>query len=161
MAPVFSLVLDVDASEEIAFQYPELYGELQKGRALSYKTFFSWVMKSVYQGGVIMLLSIILFEGSMLNIVGITFTTLILTELLNVAFEIHTWHWLMIVSEVVTVIIYFVSMLVLKSYFDLAFIFSWDFVWKIVVVTAVACLPVYLSKFTRRKCNPPTYSKLK
>jgi len=160
MAPVFSLVLDEDVTEEIAFQFPELYGELQKGRALSKKTFFSWVMKSVYQGGVIMVLSIILFEGSMLNIVAITFTTLVLTELLNVAFEIHTWHWLMIVSEIVTLFIYFLSMVVLKSYFDLGFILSWDFVWKIIVVTVVACSPVYFSKFIRRKLNPPTYSKL-
>lgn len=55
MAPVFSLVLDTDVSEDITFLYPELYQELQKGRVLSMKTFFVWVFKSVYQAGVIML----------------------------------------------------------------------------------------------------------
>jgi phospholipid-translocating ATPase len=30
MAPVFSLVLDEDVNEDIAFQFPELYQELQK-----------------------------------------------------------------------------------------------------------------------------------
>lgn len=30
MAPVFSLVLDEDVSEDIAFRYPELYLDLQK-----------------------------------------------------------------------------------------------------------------------------------
>jgi phospholipid-translocating ATPase len=39
-----------------------------------------------------MLLAIILFDASLYNIVSITFTTLILTELLNVAFEIQTWY---------------------------------------------------------------------
>jgi len=112
---------DVDVTEEIAFQYPELYRELQKGRSLSYKTFFTWILKSVYQGGTIMLTSMILFEGSMYNIVSITFTTLILTELINVAFEIHTWHYLMWISEIVTVICYFLSMLVLSSYFGMFF----------------------------------------
>eukprot|EP00009_Paramoeba_aestuarina_P011727 CAMPEP_0201529472 /NCGR_PEP_ID=MMETSP0161_2-20130828/41838_1 /ASSEMBLY_ACC=CAM_ASM_000251 /TAXON_ID=180227 /ORGANISM="Neoparamoeba aestuarina, Strain SoJaBio B1-5/56/2" /LENGTH=51 /DNA_ID=CAMNT_0047931291 /DNA_START=108 /DNA_END=260 /DNA_ORIENTATION=+ len=51
MAPVFSLVLDTDVTERVTFLFPELYQELQKGRALSNKTFFLWVMKSVYQSG--------------------------------------------------------------------------------------------------------------
>jgi phospholipid-translocating ATPase len=34
MAPVFSLVLDEDVSEDIAFRYPELYLDLQKVRPL-------------------------------------------------------------------------------------------------------------------------------
>lgn len=68
MAPVFSLVLDKDVSEDLALLYPELYKELTKvrcekgfavavvliwflqGRALSYKTFFQWFMISLYQG---------------------------------------------------------------------------------------------------------------
>lgn len=73
MAPVFSLVLDTDVNEDLALIYPELYKELTKvrakclsartlqrrepsfvlsfqGRALSYKTFFQWLMISVYQG---------------------------------------------------------------------------------------------------------------
>jgi phospholipid-translocating ATPase len=50
MAPVFSLVLDRDVNEEIALLYPELYKELRKGRSLSFKTFFSWLLISVYQG---------------------------------------------------------------------------------------------------------------
>lgn len=50
MAPVFSLVLDRDVNEDLALLYPELYKELTKGRSLSYKTFFMWLMISVYQG---------------------------------------------------------------------------------------------------------------
>lgn len=50
MFPVFSLVLDQDVSAEIALTFPELYKELSKGRSLSYKTFFMWVLISIYQG---------------------------------------------------------------------------------------------------------------
>lgn len=50
MFPVFSLVLDQDISETIALTYPELYKELSKGRSLSYKTFFMWVLISLCQG---------------------------------------------------------------------------------------------------------------
>ena len=50
MFPVFSLVLDKDVSGTIALTYPELYKDLTKGRSLSFKTFFSWVLISIYQG---------------------------------------------------------------------------------------------------------------
>jgi len=50
MAPVFSLVLDRDVSDEVALMYPELYKDLVKGRILSYKTFFLWLLISIYQG---------------------------------------------------------------------------------------------------------------
>ena len=50
MFPVFSLVLDQDISEKVALTYPELYKELSKGRSLSYKTFFMWVLISLCQG---------------------------------------------------------------------------------------------------------------
>jgi phospholipid-translocating ATPase len=50
MIPVFSLVLDKDVNEDLALLYPELYKELTLGKTLSYKTFFVWVMVSVYQG---------------------------------------------------------------------------------------------------------------
>jgi len=49
-APVFSLVLDVDVTDDIAMTYPELYKDLVKGRHLSFKTFFVWLLVSIYQG---------------------------------------------------------------------------------------------------------------
>lgn len=92
MFPVFSLVLDQDISSNIALTYPELYKELSKGRSLSYKTFFMWVLISIYQGGVIMYGALILFEEYMIHIVAISFSALILTELIMVALTIRTWH---------------------------------------------------------------------
>ncbi|KAG8683682.1 putative aminophospholipid-translocase, partial [Ceratobasidium sp. 395] len=95
MAPVFSLVLDRDVNESLALLYPELYKELTKGRSLSFKTFFTWCVISVYQGesrlwGAIMIMSLLLFENEFLNIVAISFTALILNELIMVALEITT-----------------------------------------------------------------------
>lgn len=54
MFPVFSLVLDQDINEDVALRFPELYKDLSKGRSLSFKTFFMWVLISICQGGVIM-----------------------------------------------------------------------------------------------------------
>lgn len=157
---VFSIVLDHDVTEEVAFQYPELYKDLQKGRSLSYKTFFMWIFKTTYQGAAIMLVALFLFDSSMYNIVSITFTALILTECVNVAMVIHTWHWIMVACEILTLSIYFLAMVILKSYFDLNFITSWDFIWKVVVITAVATVPIFIGKILKRKFDPPAYAKL-
>lgn len=120
-----------------------------------------------------MLASLFLFDNNLINIVTITFTALVLTELSNVAFEIHTWNRYMVLAEVVTVLTYFVSMVVFKTYFgelkicffqitilDLSFIASWNFVWKVVVVTSISCIPLYVIRFIRRKIDPPSYLKL-
>lgn len=48
---------------------------------------FSYIL-----GGAIMIMSIVLFEDEFINIVSISFTALILNELLMVALEINTWY---------------------------------------------------------------------
>ncbi|KAI8055596.1 phospholipid-translocating P-type ATPase [Gilbertella persicaria] len=159
-APVFSLVLDQDVSEEIVMMYPELYKDLTKGRSLSLRTFFTWLLISVYQGGAIMILSIILFEDEFIHIVSISFTALIFNELLMVALEINTWHRIMILAEVITLLIYFGSMWLLPTYFDMTFILTSRFVWKVAVITAVSSCPLYIVKVIKRRIAPPSYTKL-
>jgi len=158
--PVFSLVLDEDVTETVVALYPELYQELQKGRPLSYKTFFIWMCQSVFQGGIIMILGIVLFEERFVNIVSITFSALILSELLNVAFEIQRWHKLMVVAEMFSLISYMVSIFVLKSYFDVTYIFTSDFAWRVSVVTACSTIPVLIFKYTQHVCAPTTATKV-
>ncbi|TIA92065.1 hypothetical protein E3P81_01659 [Wallemia ichthyophaga] len=165
MAPVFSLVLDRDVNEDLALLYPELYKELTKGRILSLKTFFIWMMVSVYQGGAIMIMTLVLFENEFLNIVAISFTSLIVNELIMVALEITTWHHYMVIAEIVTLIIYILSMVLLPEYFgmslaDLSFVFSFRFVWKVAVIVAVSSLPLYAYKAFKSRFAPANYAKL-
>lgn len=159
MAPVFSLVLDRDVTAELALLYPELYKDLIKGRLLSFKTFFLWLVISIYQGGVIMMLALWLFENEFIHIISISFTALIFNELLMVAIEITTWHRYMIISEIITVIIYVLSMMILKE-FDLQFIMTWKFVWKSAVITLISAFPLYLVKKISHVYAPPSYKKL-
>jgi phospholipid-translocating ATPase len=77
--PVFALMLDRDISREKTLLYPNLYLTLRKSRDLNTKTFFIWVWVSIYQGVVIMVMSLKLFEESFVRIVTITFTALILS----------------------------------------------------------------------------------
>jgi len=160
MAPVFSLVLDRDVNEDLALLYPELYKELVKGRALSFKTFFMWLMISLYQGGAIMIMSLVLFENEFLNIVSISFTALILNELIMVALEITTWHVYMVVAEIVTLCFYGISMVFLPEYFNLSFVVSVRFGWKVAVIVAISALPLYIIKVIQSRIAPAASSKL-
>ncbi|XP_045881811.1 probable phospholipid-transporting ATPase IIB isoform X5 [Meles meles] len=160
MFPVFSLVLDQDVKPETAMLYPELYKDLTKGRSLSFKTFLVWVLVSVYQGGILMYGALLLFESEFVHVVAISFTALILTELLMVALTVRTWHWLMAVAELLSLGCYVASLAFLNEYFDVAFITTATFVWKVSAVTVVSCLPLYVLKRLKRKLSPPSYSKL-
>lgn len=83
-----------------------------------------------------MIMSLVLFENEFLHIVSISFTALILNELIMVALEITTWsvrqphahalvtkvstgprHVYMIISEVATLFFYAISMAFLPEYF--------------------------------------------
>lgn len=123
-APVLSLVLDKDVDENLANLYPELYKELTSGRSLSYRTFFVWVLVSIYQGSMIQGLSQLLTEVDGKRMVAVSYTVLVLNELLMVAIEITTWHWVMVVSIVGTFLMFISSIPFLGEYFDLEFILT-------------------------------------
>lgn len=70
-----------------------------------------------HAGGIIMLLSLLLFESEFLHIVAISYTALVINELIMVALEITTWHTYMVLSELGTAVVYFGSMAILPAYF--------------------------------------------
>ena len=160
MVPVFALVLDEDVSEDDVDRFPELYKELHKSRSLSTRTFLQWVCKAIYQGGVIMLTAIYLFEVYFIRIVTITFTALILTELATVWQEMHILPWPFVMAELASLIVYIISFFVLDS-LDLEFVENGTFWWKTGLITLLACLPVWLAKIAERLCCEPSYAKLR
>ena len=161
MFPVFSLVLDKDVDEGLANLYPELYKELTSGDSLSYKTFFIWVAVSIYQGSIIQGLSQILV-GSVDSpqMVSVSFTVLVINELIMVAFEVVTWHYIMGMSLAGTMLIYMGSVPFLGGYFDLAYVWSWGFVWRVAAISAISLGPPYGVKILRRTLRPPSYRKV-
>ena len=86
-------------------------------------------------GAAIMIMSLVLFENEFLHIVAISFTALILNELIMVALEITTWyargflthdfpyniavfrHIYMVISEIATLFFYVISIAFLPEYF--------------------------------------------
>ncbi|KAI5837824.1 P-type ATPase-like protein [Morchella snyderi] len=163
MAPVFSLVLDRDVDERLAELYPELYKELTEGRSLSYRSFGVWVLVSIYQGSIIQGLSQILVglgKENFERMVSVSFTVLILNELIMVALEITTWHAYMIFAEVGTAVLFFASMPLLGEYFDLSYIVTLGFVWRVAVISAISLIPPWVAKAVRRRLKPPSSAKV-
>jgi phospholipid-translocating ATPase len=161
-APVFSLVLDKDVDEHLANLYPELYKELKSGRSLSYRSFFMWLAVSIYQGIIIQGLAQLLVgavEGP--RMVSVSFTALVLNELIMVAIEITTWHPIMIASLLGTAAVFVSSVPFLGDYFDLKYVISWGFVWRVTAIDALSLIPVYVVKMTRRIVKPPSYRKVR
>ncbi|KAL0225811.1 hypothetical protein P9112_013135 [Eukaryota sp. TZLM1-RC] len=161
MFPVFSLILDEDVDRDAVITYPELYRELQKGRLLSGKTFGQWVFQSLFQASVIIFVSLQSFEGSLFNISSITFTALILIEMLNLSLEMHKYHYLMVVAQVSSIFVYAVSIILLHNHFDLLYISSWGFIVNLLVTVACAYGPVYLLKTLWLHLHPDVAQKLR
>lgn len=170
MAPVFSLTLDRDVSEPLANLYPELYRDLTSNHTLSYTTFFIWVAVSIYQGCIIQGLSQLLTSTDSPKMVALSFTVLILNELFMVVLEVTTWHWMMIVTLIGTLFVYLGSIPFLGAgvdskgdptgYFDLAFVASVAFVWRVAVVLSASLLPIAVSRLVMRKIRPESFRKV-
>lgn len=123
-----------------------------------------------------MIMSLVLFESEFLHIVAISFTALILNELIMVAVEITTWHLYMVVAEIVTLIFYIASIAFLPEYFgaswcpelklvdsllsDLSFVVTLGFGWKVAVIVGISAVPLYVIKLVRSRIAPAAYSKL-
>lgn len=61
--------------------------------------------------------ALLLFESEFVHVVAISFTSLILTELLMVALTVRTWHWLMVLAEFFSLGAYLASLAFLNEYF--------------------------------------------
>lgn len=163
MAPVFSLTLDRDIDERLTKMYPELYKELTLGKSLSYKTFFMWVVISLFQGTVIQVLSQVfqsLNTEKFLALVTLSFSALIYNELIMVCLTINTWNRTMIATIVVTLLIYIGLLPLMKDYFDLSYVTSLSYYWQTAVILGVSLFPVWLVQTLNRKLRPPTYAKV-
>ena len=68
---------------------------------------------------------VLLFEDNFINIFSITFTTLIFIENYKCLFR-SKLHIVMVISFISTFAIYLITMVVLRTTFDVSYIFDWD-----------------------------------
>lgn len=94
-----------------------------------------------------------IFNDSFVNIVTITFSALIIIELLNVFSEINKLNMKMIIILVSTAIIYFLSIILFKNYLNISYM-SPSFGLKILMICALAWLPIFIVEKIIEKCDP-------
>jgi phospholipid-translocating ATPase len=75
------------------------------------------VWKSIYQASIIMFFAVLLFNDSFVIIMSITFTTLIFIEFLNVMNEVAVLRSKMILSIIVSIVVYALSIYFLNTFF--------------------------------------------
>ncbi|KAL1974264.1 hypothetical protein VTN31DRAFT_5824 [Thermomyces dupontii] len=117
--------------------------------------------KSEIPGAVIQGLSQILLNTvTGKRMISVSFTALVLNELLMVAIAITTWHPIMIFCIVGTALVYIISIPFLGDYFDLEYVITLDWLWRVVAVCAASIVPVWIGKIIRSSWHPPSYRKL-
>jgi phospholipid-translocating ATPase len=105
------------------------------------------------------MLSILLFNDSYANIVTITFSSLIVIELLNVYTQINNLSFQMLLIQIATGVVYFMSIVLLQEYFDTSYIDSVFFV-KIGIITMITWAPLHLIYWISERCDPSEHKKI-
>ena len=93
--------------------------------------------------------------------VGVSFSCLIVAELLTLGFGIKKWTAWMILAELASLLVYFLSILFLPNVFDYQFVFSWSFWGSSFIVTFLAVLPPFAVKWIYGCIKPDTISKIR
>lgn len=158
--PIFALIYVEDVPKFQAQEYPILYKQLQNGREISLKRFLMWTWKSIYQASVIMLCSLRFFDSSFQEIVTITFTSLIIIEMINVLFEIRNYHIAIVASLVCSFIIYMICLFGLRELFLLSEISGETFI-KVVGICFLCTFPFKCYTFIQVRMFPSTHDKIR
>ena len=159
--PIISILLDKDIDRNNVLKFPNLYQILLKGRELNFKNFLWWFMKAIFQSSIIIFGSMIFFEDKLfLKIITVSFTSLIYLEILNVYMEINKIHWFMILSLILTIIVYTCTLIFLSSYLDIYFVIQKDIFWKILVISFIAWIPFYIINKFKKCLFPQTTEKI-
>lgn len=70
-------------------------------------------------------------------------------------------HLYMLLSEVITLAVYIISMWFLPEYFNMSFVLSARFIWKTALIVAVSSFPLYLITSVKHRLAPASYAKLR
>ncbi|KAI5180522.1 phospholipid-translocating ATPase [Nematocida sp. AWRm80] len=157
--PVFSIVLSKDAPKKIVRKFPELYTDISNGSVLNNNTFSTWMFMGYYQGVTIMMLTLLFFDKMLLQLVSITFSCLVLNELLMVFLCVSKVHKTMIVGQTISILLYLLSFKVLSDEIQLPS--EWGrFLIQVLLVNIAAILPAIIQWAWKSWMNPPSYRKI-
>ncbi|ELQ74745.1 P-type ATPase (P-ATPase) Superfamily [Trachipleistophora hominis] len=159
MCPMWCIILDRDVSKVNCFKYPELYKEMVHTKILSARSFASWNLISFYQGSVIMIATFFMFKHELLSIVSITFSCLVINELLVVLLMVSSINRWMILSQVVSLVAYVLSFIFLRDELRLPPDIKY-FMGSIALISLIAIAFSVAERLYFKYLRPPSYSKI-
>ncbi|KAE9552729.1 hypothetical protein FO519_004046 [Halicephalobus sp. NKZ332] len=156
-----AILTDHDTSRKASLTYSELYKELRRGRSLTLKTFFIWVLISIYQGG--FLYYGFYFFGDLVysHFVTVVFSALVLTELLTILSFVQKLTFAMVIGELQCLLALVGSLFLLTSFFDRDYVLSWRYPVLTFGLTLAATGPLFIFKFFAYHFARPTAAKVK
>ncbi|EPR80020.1 Phospholipid-transporting ATPase [Spraguea lophii 42_110] len=158
--PIAAMIYSIDISKENTEKYPELYKEMVRTKLLSSRSFFGWSLISFYQASAIMVCALLLYEHELLCLVTITFTSLIINEILMVALTINTISRGIGFMMLLSLFIYIISFFLLRDD-QLRIPDPWyNFFWKILAINAISLAISIIYKLYRSYMNPSIHKKL-
>jgi len=118
-----------------------------------------WTWKSIYQACIIMFVAITQFEDAFVNLVTITFTTLICVEMMNVVSEVTQIRWQMVASVFISMAVYLGSIIFFRQYFETSYV-DWMFCLKVIILSLICWLPLQIFKKFMEYCDPTQEEKI-
>lgn len=91
-----------------------------------------------------MLLSLMFFDTSFLEIETLCFTSLILVEYMLTISELNRLHIISIAATVISLIIYIFILLGMKGLFEIGDIWNWVYIYKIFLIVMISWFPLFL-----------------
>jgi phospholipid-translocating ATPase len=85
---------------------------------------------------------------------SVAFTSLVLTELGLIAMKINMPNWTSIGAEFCSLFNYLLSVAIIRDAFDLNFIMSFGFSWRITIVTTMCLAPLVIFEVLTRVYAP-------
>ena len=139
--------------------YPILYIVCQNGRQLNNIAFGSMIWKSLFQAAVIFLASINAFDSPFLDIVTVTYSTLVFVELLNILLMVSRLKFSIIFVVVMSLIFYLISIFFIPDILGMVSVDAAMWL-KIGVITLACWGPFRLAEFIRVKLFPSVSDKI-
>lgn len=159
--PAICMYFNEDVDYQVIMTYPELYKKLLKGRLLNARTFFLWNSVAMGLSLLILLTSLPIVNNRLDSLVLVSFTALSIDQLLLICMTVQRWSWAMVGTQVLSVIVYWVSLFIQLDSFPLDYILSAEYYWKSTVVTLASGGVLFAIQVLLRCFRPDEIAKLR
>ncbi|KAL0230644.1 hypothetical protein PCE1_004201 [Barthelona sp. PCE] len=152
--PNFMVILDTIFDKDFTKKHPQVY--ITKGRYLNLRAFFTWLTVAVYQASVTIIVTLFLtgiYEIDINAFIRVCFTSLVLTELVNILITMQTFPKLMWAAQILSLVVYGICFYILPFY-DPSDLISLNYWLQVLFIVILSVLPIVLLNLAGKYCCP-------